>query len=220
MALSPKLLSLIQKAGTAVFNADAALKEAVAESAKKVSDAVTKNPFNAIDDSHYANWKSAARISQAMSVIEAELKSLFAVASDLPAAKRGTIALPAPSGTATLDESLEVIQSIDVTDVVAKRGSQKFKASKKQGRPLANKAINGTATRTKPSGGLDNTAKVLGHLQTVLNDQSFAKLNQSSIAAAIALPKGSIGASVKKLLKDGKLVQGEGKEFKLTSAAQ
>ncbi len=218
MALSPKLLSLMQKAGTAVFNADAALKEAVSESAQKVSEALTKNPFHAIDDSHYANWKSAARISQALSAIEAELKSLYAVASDLPANKGVTIALPAPSNNSSLNDALEVIQSIDVTDVVAKRGPRKLKAAKKQGRSVAKKVAKGTTTRTKRSGGLDNTAKVLGHLQTVLNDQSFTKLNQSSVAEAIGLPKGSIGASVKKLLKDGKLVQGEGKEFKLASA--
>ena len=218
MALSPKLLSLMQKAGTAVFNADAALKEAVSESAQKVSEALTKNPFHAIDDSHYANWKSAARISQALSAIEADLKNLYALASDLPANMGASIALPAPSNTSSSNDSLEVIQSIDVTDVVAKRGPRKLKAAKKQGRPVAKKAAKGTTTRTKRSGGLDNTVKVLGHLQTVLNDQSFTKLNQSSVAAAIGLPKGSIGASVKKLLKDGKLVQGEGKEFKLALA--
>jgi hypothetical protein len=52
-----------------------------------------------------------------------------------------------------------------------------------------------------------------------LNDQTFTKLNQTSIAVAIGLPKGSIGASVKKLIQDGKLVQGVGKEFKLVSVA-
>jgi hypothetical protein len=220
MALSPRLLSLIQKAGAAVFNADAALKESVAESAKKVSDAVTKNPFNAIDDSLYVSWKSTARISQAMSVIEAELKGLYALASDLPAFKRVAIALPAPSSSnaSSMLESLEVIQAIDVTDVVAKRGPRKLKAAGKQGRSVIKKSTKGTSARKGRSGGLDNTAKVLGHLQTVLNAQFFAKLNQSSVAAAIGLPKGSIGASIKKLLQDGKLVQGEGKAFKLASA--
>lgn len=59
------------------------------------------------------------------------------------------------------------------------------------------------------------TAKVLAYLQTVLNDQAFSKLNQSSIAVAIGLPKGSIGTSVKRPIQDGKLLLGQGKEFKL-----
>jgi hypothetical protein len=52
-----------------------------------------------------------------------------------------------------------------------------------------------------------------------LNDQSFAKLNQSAVAIAVGLPKGSIGASIKKLIQDGRLTQGEGKAFKLGTSA-
>jgi hypothetical protein len=64
----------------------------------------------------------------------------YAVASDLPANKGVSIALPAPSNTSSLNDSLEVIQSFDVTDVLAKRGPRKLKAAKKQGRPLTKKA--------------------------------------------------------------------------------
>jgi hypothetical protein len=215
MTLTPKILALIQKAGTAVFNADAALKDAVADSAKKVSEAMTKNPFDGRHDSLYQNWKSVAKISQAMAAIEAELKGLYALATAEPARTSRVLALAAPK----LVAPLEVLSTIDVTDVVAKRTTRKTKGAKKSLKAVAKRVAKGETSRAKRSGGQDNTAKVLAQLQTVLNDQTFTKLNQTSIAVAIGLPKGSIGASVKKLIQDGKLVQGVGKEFKLVSVA-
>lgn len=217
MTLTPKILAIIQKAGNAVFNADAALKEAVADSAKKVSDAMTKNPFDGHHDSLYEDWKNVARISQAMSTIEAELKSLYALAGGEPVRKVPKLALSAPKAA-----PLEVLTAIDVTDVVAKRTPRKLKGAKKASKPAAKKSVSGGVNdvkRARRAKGQDNSAKVLAHLQTVLNDQAFSKLNQSSVAVAIGLPKGSIGASVKKLIQEGKVIQGEGKEFKLTTSA-
>jgi hypothetical protein len=214
MTISPKILSIIQKAGTAVFNADAALKEAVADSAKKVSDAMMKNPLSGQQDSLYLSWKNVARMSQAMSAIEVELKKLYAMAAAEPAHPTPALALAAPSAKA----SLEVLSAIDVTDVVAKRIPRKSKGAEKPSKFVAKKSVKGVRPRVKRTAEHDNTAKVLAHLQTVLNNQTFAKLNQSSIAIAIGLPKGSIGASVKKLINAGKLVQGQGKEFKLITA--
>ncbi len=213
MTISPRILAIIQKAGTAVFNADVALKGAVADSARKVSDAMLKNPLGSHHDSLYQEWKNTARISQAISTIEAELKTLYALAAS-PADKEAVIALPAPAENTLL----EVLSSMDVTDVVAKRSPRKLKDTKKLSKAASKKAVSGTAIRTKRNGGQDNTAKVLAQLQTVLNDQTFSKLNQSSVAVAIGLPKGSIGASIKKLIHDGKLVQGQGKEFKLAAS--
>jgi hypothetical protein len=176
---------------------------------------MTKNPFNGQHDSSYQSWKNLAGISQAMSSIEAELQKLYSMAAGEPTRETPTLALAAPSTVAPL----EVLSSIDVTDVVAKRSPRKFKGAEKTSKTAAKKSIKGIRSRAKRTGNQDNTAKVLAHLQTILSDQTFTKLNQSSIAIAIGLPKGSIGASVKKLINDGKLVQGQGKEFKLIAAA-
>ena len=169
----------------------------------------------AYHDRLYQNWKIMARISQAMSTIEAELKTLYALAAAEHASKGQVIALPAPGTKAPL----EVLSAIDVTDVVAKRMPRKLKATKKSSRASAKKPDKAVNTRAKRFGGEGNTAKVHAQLQKVLNHQTFTALNQSAIAVAIGLPKGSIGASVKKLIQEGKIVQGEGKEFKLVSAA-
>ncbi len=197
MTLSPKMLSIIQKAGTAVFAADAALKDAVTECAKKVRDAMTDNPFDAGVSDLYEDWKAVARVSQAMTAIEAELQKVHALAMSRPA-----LAVNAP---------LQLLTSVDVTDAVVKRGPRKSKAAKKVGAKVNKRGIR----RTKPSDGPDNTARVLSHLQTVLNADSFVKLNQSAVAIGVGVPKGSIGASIRKLLKAGTLIQGERGQFKL-----
>jgi hypothetical protein len=197
MTLSPKMLSIIQKAGTAVFNADVALKAAVSDCAKKVRNSMTDNPFDVGDADLYENWKTVARISQAMTAIEAELQKVHAMALSRP-----VITAKAP---------LQLLASVDVTDAVVKRGPRKLKAAKKAGARTAKKAT----SRARGSDRQDNTARVLTHLQTVLNADSFVKLNQSAVAIAVGVPKGSIGASTKKLLKDGKLIQGERGQFKL-----
>ncbi len=206
MTLSPKILALIQKAGTAVFCADVALKDAVTDSAKKVADSVTRNSFDGQHDHLYQDWKNVSRISNSISIIEAELKGIYALAAVTPVGNGTAIALPAPAAKAPL----EVLNAIDITDVLENRVKEKLKAAKKSAKR--------TVARGKRSNGHDNSAKVMAHLQTVLNDQSFTKLNQSYVAITIGLPKGSIGASIKKLVQDGKLVQGEAKTFKLATS--
>ena len=216
MTISPKILSALQKAGTAVFNADEAIKAAVADSARKAANALTRDPLNVQDDGLYQNWKDTVKISQALSVIEAQLKSIYTLALDASGNTGSTMALPAPAPSPAAAAPLELVNEIDLTDVVAKPVGRKLKAAKKSAKVAKVKV--GVA-RAKRVGGQDNASKVLDYLQTVLNDQSFTKLNQSAVAVAVGLAKGSIGASMQKLLKDGKVVQNDSKEFKLATAA-
>ena len=216
MTISPKILSALQKAGTAVFHADEAVKALVIDSAKKAADALALDPLNVQDDSLYQNWQQSVKISKALSVVEAHLKSIYALAMSASDTSRSAIALPAPAPTRTTAAPLELVNEIDLTDVVAKPVGRKLKAAKK---PVKLAKVKAGKARAKRAGGQDNTSKVLGYLQTVLNDHSFTKLNQSAVAVSVGLAKGSIGASMKKLLKDGKVIQNDAKEFKLATAA-
>ena len=216
MAISPKILSALQKAGTAVFHADEAVKSLVVDSAQKAAGALALHPMNVQDDDLYQSWQQTVKISKALSIVEAQLKSIYTLAMSASDTSRSTIALPAPAPTRTAAAPLELVNEIELTDVVAKPVGRKLKAAKNSVKVAKVKA--GKA-RAKRSGGQDNTSKVLAYLQTVLNDQSFTKLNQSAVAVSVGLAKGSIGASMKKLLKDGKVVQNDAKEFKLATAA-
>lgn len=97
-----------------------------------------------------------------------------------------------------------MIQEITATDVVPKRTRKKAKAVKhrsKVARPLSG-----------------NTAKVLGHLVKILDPNTFTKINQTAEALAIGLPKGSMGASMAKLLIEGYLVEGPQGGFKVQTS--
>jgi hypothetical protein len=162
-----------------------------------------KNSFDLSNDSLFESWKTVARLSQAMSTIEAELKKLYSLATAVSGSPRitgrPTPSLPAPAPTVLKD--LEVVSAISATDVVIKK--KPAKASRKV------RKIKGT----RPIGG--NTAKLLACLQSKLTADSFVKFNQSAIAIEIGLPKGSIGASVRKLVKAGMIAEGAKGEFKL-----
>ena len=201
MSLSAKTLDAVQSAGAAVFEADAQLKAAAKDYAEQVQLAMLQNPFDLANDSLFEEWKSVCRVSQALGQIEADLRKIYAAASNLPSLTlplRQTHALAAPVGAET--SPLEVVREVDATDVVIKKPAPKSIAKARVASAL-------------PS----NAAVMLAHLVKVLNAGSFHKLNQSSIATATGLPKGSIGASLIKLAKEGYLVRDPARGFKLAA---
>jgi len=203
MSLSKTTLSAIQQAGAAVFSADAELKNSVKDYAGRVNAAMAANPFGLGNDALFENWKLVARLSQTMNGIEEELKKVHALASELtgddgPAGH----ALPALSKP----EPLLVVQADTApTDVVVKAGQKK--ASRQS---LAKKPA---AALPPVLGG--NPAKLLRHLQRLLNTRDFVAVNLSAAGLATGIPAGSVNAAVKKLLEVGQLLAGPGGRFKL-----
>jgi hypothetical protein len=102
-----------------------------------------------------------------------------------------------------------VIKAVDATDVTVKK-PRKLKAKKiARGKTRA-------ARKPRAAGALPaNAASLLAHLTSVLNPDSFGKINQTSVAKAINMAKGSVGASVRRLVADGFLVQDPALGFKL-----
>lgn len=200
MPISAKTLIAIQSAGAAVYAADIQLKSAVQEYAEQMRLALNENPFDAGNDALFEDWKTVARLSQAMGQIEQELRKIYGVSENL--------ALPAPvtsrpvpvlNGPGT--SGVELVNEISAVDVVPKAGS-------KPGRRMAySRKVAGIAS--------GNTAKVLAQVSSILNEADFVKVHWSAVAATCGLPKGSIGASVKKLVEQGVLVEGGQGRFKL-----
>jgi len=146
------------------------------------------------NDGLYEEWKTVARLAQAMGQIESELQKIYAAASSLgnggtlTKAQSRAIAAPMRLETTT---SMEVVQEINATDVTPKKP-----------RKLAKAVSNPSKKRPALRG---NTAKVFEHLVKTLDPNTFNKINQSALAVAAGLPKGSIGASMSKLVKEGYL---------------
>ena len=207
MPISPKTLNAIQAAGTAAFKADAQLKAAVKDYGSQVQTAMLKSPFDLANDNLFEDWKSVCRLSQAMGQIEAELKKIHATASRLqgnllPANKPHAIAAP----IANEPNLAEVITQVDATDVTVKKP-----------RKLKVKAKTKMARKAKSDGPLPaNAASLLAHLTSVLNPDTFGKINQTSVATAINMAKGSVGASVRRLVDEGFLAQDPAFGYKLT----
>ena len=204
MPLSSKTLHAIQSAGAAVFGADAQLKSAVKEYAAQVHAAMLENPFDLANDSLFEEGKSVCRLSQAVGQIEAEMQKIYAAASSLqsavlPANKPRALAAPSRADMGTL----EVVEQVEATDVVIKRP-----------RKLAPKV----RRKVKSGGPLPGNATVLlAHLSKLLNPNTFEPVNQTSAAIAIGMAKGSIGASMRKLVEAGFLAHDPALGYKLTA---
>lgn len=207
MPLPTQTLAAIQAAGAAIYAADAALKEAVQSYADQVKLAMTENPFDMGNDSLFEDWKTVARLSRAVGQVEAEFQKIYGAASDLsPGSIPAVLTMPSLTAPQAKENSeLAMVQEVDATDAVIKKLPKKIKAkAKAKAKPAA---------RKKTLSG--NSAKVLARLLEILNPNDFLKINLSAIGAEIGLPKGSIGASITKLIDTGHLVAGGVGEYKL-----
>lgn len=203
MPLPHLTISTLQAAGSAVFTADTELKKAVQEYAESVKLAMLNNPFDLSNDNLFEDWKTVARLSQSMTLIESELRKIYSTALGLVEGTKLIAAMPkvlsAPTSPVNQGGELQVLTDIQATDISAKTPR---KPNKKKPKPKLQHIAGG------------NAANVLAHLQKVLNKDEFAKINQSAIATEIGLPKGSIGASIARLIKNGSILE-ENAAFKL-----
>ena len=204
MTISSKTLDSIQAAGAAAFAAHAELQNMVSEYSDQVKAAVMGNAFDMGNDNLFEEWKTLARLTQTVGQIEAELRKVYAAASSISSGKTSVIpALPALSSPQFSSQPMEVVTSINATDVRVKKSSSKGSkkpatAKQKMERPLRG-----------------NTAKLLNHLLQKLNKNEFVEVNRSALAGEIGIPIGSIGASVAKLLQTGHIVVGPNGKLKL-----
>jgi len=201
MPISTQALAAIQAAGAAVFAADDQLKAAAQTYADRVNTAMQANPFDLANDSLFEDWKSVARLSQALARIESELKQVYELASSLNKDSKLTgsahlraLAGPSSGPRAGATEHPDLIQAIDATDVRVKKAPRRSKKA-----PVL----------------AGNAAKLLTQLQQELTDQDFVKLNRSRLALSAGLPKGSINAAIRKLLAEGRLFQNVAGALKL-----
>jgi hypothetical protein len=222
MPISTKTLNAIQTAGTAAFNADAQLKAAVKDYGNQVQAAMHNSPFDLANDSLFEEWKSVCRLSQAIGQIEAELQKIHAAASRLQGNLQTSskpLSIAAPVSTATSASTVEAISAVDATDVTVKK-PRKIKTKEKGKGKGKTKTQAKAARKPRAAGPLPaNAASLLAHLTQILKPDTFGKINQTSVATAINMAKGSVGASVRRLVAEGFLVQDLALGFKLAAPA-
>lgn len=206
MSVNKELLATLQKAGAAVFDADAQLKLAVTRYGERVQAAVASNPFHLGNDTLFENWKLVARLSQTVAAMEDDLKNVYQMAGALsdvePALPELMPALsaPGPAAVAETASPLAADSKLAATDVKIKR--KKRAAAAKPGPALAS---------PMPS----NADRLLKHLRYVLKTKSFAPVNQTAVAKATGIPLGSMTAALKRLVAAGHLQANTSGQFKL-----
>ena len=204
MSLSQENLSSIQKAGQAVHGACAVIADAVRVQAESLVASVSSQPFGAESDQAIARFKTLSSLSQGLVAVEAQLKELYAIATELAnPASDVVIVLPSPSKRSAANASA-------VDDVAkpakAKKASAKVKAVKKGGRKAAGLTANDT--------------KLLSYLQGVLKSDEWMSQTGAAMAAGSGLPLGSVGVSLKKIVSSGAVKAGERGKYQLgTSVA-
>jgi hypothetical protein len=206
MSLNKELLATIQKAGAAVFDADAQLKLAVKSYGERVHAAVGSNPFHLGNDTLFENWKMVARLSRTVAAMEEDLRQVYQMVGDLSDVEPSlpdmmpALSAPSPVAPATTDVPLVAQSSLAATDVKIKR--KRRIAAAKLGPVLATPAPK-------------NAARLLKHLRYVLKTKDFATVNQTAVAKATGIPMGSMTAALKRLVAAGHVQTNHSGMFKL-----
>jgi hypothetical protein len=197
MSLSPKNLSLIQKAGQAVHGASEAITSTVRTQAESMVASVSSQPFGDESEQSIARFKILARLSQGLVEVEAKLQELYAMATDLAN----------PASDVIIVKAIKQRKSTNALaiDVVAKP-AKAIKVAK------VKKAGLKSATLTS------NDSTLLKFLQGILKAGEWTAQTGATMAAGSGLPLGSVGFSLKKILASGAVKAGERGMYQLGSA--
>jgi hypothetical protein len=84
-------------------------------------------------------------------------------------------------------------------------------------RRVADRRVSAARVSAAPVGAKlpGNAAKLLQHLETMLNSDEYQLIKQTASARAIGIPLGSVSAAIKNLLASGHLIAGAAGGFKL-----
>lgn len=206
MSLNKELLATLQKAGAAMFDADAQLRLAVKHHGERVQAAVAANPFHLGNDTLFENWKMVARLSQTVAAMEEDLRNVYQMAGALSDVEPSlpdvmpALEAPAPEAPARSGSPLVSVSSLAATDV-------KIKTKKRA--PAAKPGPVPAAPLPR------NAARLLRHLRYVLKTKDFAAVKQTAVAKATGIPMGSMTAALKHLVAAGHVQTNESGMFKL-----
>jgi hypothetical protein len=195
MSLSKATLSAIQQAGQGLHKATVVVSAAVRDQAEHMVAAVANQPYQAEGEQAFANFKMLARLSQDLQNLEEQLRALYATASELSSPEMDVVvALPRASARA---RAAAVAQNEAAEDAVIKATPQG------RGKPKAKAKARKAAKPNKPVTLTGNDSRVLDYLKTVLKTDTWTDLTGAAVAQGAAMPLGSVGISLKKVVLAG-----------------
>lgn len=197
MAMSSKVLAVIQRAGQALDLAREAVAGEVQAQATAVIAQVASQPFSNDSDRAYGRLRSLARIGHELKSLEEQLRGLYAQASELGTVELEQLISISPGAARPL-----LSQTCDPEDVQVKAP---IVASVKPGkRPRVNiQSLHG------------NDAKVMAYLASALDRRSFKAQTQAVVARGAGIPLGSVGLALRRLIAGGYLTEGDKGHYRL-----
>ena len=215
MSLSKTTLSAIQQAGQGLHKATLVVSAAVREQAEHMVTTVATLPYQAEGEQAFANFKMLARLSQDLQSLEEQLRALYATASELASPEMDVVSLPRASARA---RAVSMQQNNQAEDAIVKPASaRRVKAgakAKPQTMPKAAKTAKPRGSKVakapkaaKPLTLTSNDSRVLDYLKTVLKTDSWTTLTGAAVAQGAAMPLGSVGISLKKVVLAGAVLK-------------
>lgn len=202
MTIAPKTLSNLQAAGAALNVAAQSLQQELQAHSHALMEQMALQPFGAEADSAYQQMRQVARLAHEINSLEQQLKAIYQEATQFAQAEISVLpALPSASRNRRIKRDTESRAPLiaEVEDVKAIETTEpKPKATRKTS---AHKKVLPTTKSAK----LSNPERLLKALQKILKGKTKA-VSQVELAQASGLPRGSIGASIKKLQETQKLV--------------
>ena len=213
MSITPKTLSAIQQAGAAIDKARELLATSVTEHAQLVMGAIKHDPTHSDNEQSLEAWKALAHLAREVETAEKQFRTIYFSAERMLVPE--VQVLPALTHQAVSTKVGTSADAAQIQDVVAKPVSSKaVKPRIKQKAGGIQTSANAPMTaatpidilNAKPASKLSkNDQKVLGHLQTVLLKQDWARLTLQAIALGAGIPNGSSAAAMSRLIKAKKV---------------
>lgn len=159
----------------------------------------------------------AAPTRSASKVVATPVAVKPAAASRKMKKKAAKSAAPAAAVPASAVEP-SVSNQVDLapTDVEIKPKKKTAAPKAKVRSPKVAKVV--AAVKTGPL--IGNSAKLMQHLERVLNSNEFTEISQTAVGREIGVPMGSMTAATKKLMEVGRIVAGPNGSFKLVDSQQ
>lgn len=185
MSIDNDTFAAIRQAGQALDHARSALQRASQQQSARVAEALSADPFGVENDAHFENWKAVARMAQAVQSMEEQMKAIFHNAGAM------VFERPAPAAR----NPLRLAAADDVVEA-APRKVRRAPAS-------AGPALRG------------NAARVMDYLAARLDRRGYQRVTHAEIVTGAGIPKGSVGAALAALNRQGRLREGERGNYRL-----
>ena len=207
MSLSSSTLSAIQKTGAAAFYAQARLKKDEKAFAAKIQESMGSNAYSRVNDLMFEHWKAIARMTQTLAGMEAELKKIYAIASDLSVDEHGLtqelIELAAPTTSVAMEQNANG-NTIDLSATDISLKTQKTSPDKKpmtaRGKKIAAAFRRKRLARMAETAASDQTATTAQPVKTSANKKGTKTTGAKKAIAGVRRKPYTLSPSAEKLL--------------------